>query len=155
MEEKPKKASNRKQGQADPDKSHFTTAELGEMKRLLLEKCVQITGDVSLMEKDVLKKTRGDAAGDLSAMPIHMADIGTDNYEQEFALGLLDSERTLLREIYEALQRIDEGTYGVCEGDGEPIATARLKANPWARYCLNCARKAEFNGKRNKNGKGG
>ena len=76
-------------------------------------------------------------------MPIHMADLGTDNYEQEFALGLMDSERKLLREIDDALQRIEEGTYGICEATGEPIATNRLKAKPWARYCVEYARKLE------------
>ena len=95
------------------------------------------------MENEALKKSRLDAAGDLSSMPIHMADIGTDNYEQEFALGLLDSERKLLREINEALQRIEDGTYGICEGTGEPIPRARLEANPWARYCVAYARLIE------------
>jgi len=143
MEEKPEKASESKQEHVNPGKSHLTTEDLGNIKRLLLEKRAQIMGDVSLMENDALKKTRGDAAGDLSAMPIHMADIGTDNYEQEFALGLVDSERNLLREVNDALQRIEEGTYGICENDGEQIAKARLEATPWARYCLTCANKLE------------
>jgi RNA polymerase-binding protein DksA len=95
------------------------------------------------MENDALKKSRLDAAGDLSSMPIHMADIGTDNYEQEFALGLLDSERKLLHEINEALQRIEDGVYGICEGTGEPIPKARLEASPWARYCVAYARLIE------------
>ncbi len=76
-------------------------------------------------------------------MPIHMADIGTDNYEQEFALGLMDSERKLLREIDDALQRIEEGTYGICEGTGKSISKARLNAQPWARYCVEYARIVE------------
>lgn len=76
-------------------------------------------------------------------MPIHMADIGTDNYEQEFALELMDGERKLLREIDDALGRIEQGTYGICEGKGTPIAKARLEANPWARYCVKYARMLE------------
>jgi len=92
------------------------------------------------MEDETLKKSRLDATGDLSSMPIHMADIGTDNYEQEFALGLMDSERKLLHEIDDALQRIEQGTYGICEGTGKPIPKARLKAQPWARYCVEYAR---------------
>ncbi|MHC4084606.1 MAG: TraR/DksA family transcriptional regulator, partial [Planctomycetota bacterium] len=80
---------------------------------------------------------------DLSSMPIHMADIGTDNYEQEFALGLMDSERKLLREIDDALQRTEQGTYGICEGTGKQIRKARLEAQPWARYCVEYARKLE------------
>ena len=84
-----------------------------------------------------------DASGDLSSMPIHMADIGTDNYEQEFALGLMESERKLLREIDEALGRIENQTYGVCEGTGKLIRKARLEAQPWAKYCVEYARMLE------------
>jgi RNA polymerase-binding protein DksA len=72
-----------------------------------------------------------------------MADIGTDNYEQEFALGLMDSERKLLKEIDDALQRIEKRTYGICEGTGKPISKARLEAQPWARYCVEYARMLE------------
>ena len=84
-----------------------------------------------------------DATGDLSSMPIHMADLGTDNYEQEFALGLMDSERKLLREIDNALVRLEKKTYGICEGTGKPISKARLEAQPWARYCVKYARMLE------------
>ena len=76
-------------------------------------------------------------------MPIHMADIGTDNYEQEFALGLMDSERKLLREIDAALGRIEKKTYGTCQGTGKPIAKARLEARPWAKHCVDYARMLE------------
>ena len=110
---------------------------------MLLEKRREIVGDVNEIEDETLKKSRLDATGDLSSMPIHMADIGTDNYEQEFALGLMDTERKLLREIDDALQRIEEETYGICEGTGKPIPKARLKAQPWARYCIEHARMLE------------
>lgn len=112
-------------------------------KELLLEKRREITRNVSEIEGETLKKSRLDASGDLSSMPIHMADIGTDNYEQEFALGLMDSERRILHEIDDALQRIEEGVYGICEGTGKPIPRARLDAQPWARYCVEYARMVE------------
>ena len=72
-------------------------------------------------------------------MPFHMADAGSDNFEQEFALDLMDSEKKMLKEITDALNRIGEGTFGVCEGKGESISKARLNAIPWARYCVACA----------------
>ncbi|MBW8034558.1 MAG: hypothetical protein FVQ79_02525 [Planctomycetes bacterium] len=84
-----------------------------------------------------------DDAGDLSSMPIHMADMGTDNFEQEFALGLMDSERKLLEEINDALGRIVDGVYGICSGTGKDIRKARLEANPWARYCIEYATMVE------------
>ncbi|MHC4998386.1 MAG: TraR/DksA family transcriptional regulator, partial [Planctomycetota bacterium] len=79
----------------------------------------------------------------LSSMPIHMADIGSDNYEQEFSLGLMDSERKIVQEIHEAIKRIEEGTYGICEGTGEPIPKIRLKGIPWTRYCVKFAELVE------------
>ena len=62
-----------------------------------------------------------------------MADMGTDNYEQEFTLGLVEKDRSLLREINTALAKIQNGTYGICEGTGKPISKPRLEAQPWAR----------------------
>jgi DnaK suppressor protein len=121
----------------------MTDADMERFKELLLQKRREILTNVNEMEGEVLKKSRLDAAGDLSSMPIHMADIGTDNYEQEFALGLMDSERKLLKEIDDALQRIEDKTYGICEGTGKPIPKARLKAQPWARYCVEYARMLE------------
>lgn len=124
-------------------KKHLTAAEIAHFKQMLLKKWTEIIGDVSLIENEALKKSRIDAAGDLSSMPIHMADIGTDNFEQEFALGLMDSERKLLVEIRDALIRITERIYGICEGTGKPISKARLNANPWARYCIDYANMVE------------
>ena len=95
------------------------------------------------IEKEFLQKSRQDSTGDLSSMPIHMADIGSDNYEQEFALGLMSNERKTVQEILWALKRIDAGTYGMCEGTGEPIPKARLEAFPWARYSVQYAEKIE------------
>ena len=138
-----KKTSVRKKVSRARRKSNLTTAEIAHFKQMLLEKWAEIVGDVTLMEDEALRKSRLDAAGDLSSMPIHMADIGTDNFEQEFALGLMDSERKLLVEIRDALIRITEGVYGICEGTGKPISKARLNANPWARYCIDYANMVE------------
>ena len=121
----------------------LTPAEIEGYRQLLLEKWAQLLGDVSQIEGEALRKSRLDAAIDLSSVPIHMADIGTDNFEQEFALGLMDGERKILSKIWAALQRIEEGTFGICEGTGVPIAKARLDARPWARYCIDYARMVE------------
>jgi RNA polymerase-binding protein DksA len=110
---------------------------------MLWQRRIEIIGSVNEMHDEALKNSRTDAAGDLSSMPIHMADLGSDTFEQEFALGLMDSERKLLHEIDDALRRIDEKTYGICEATGKPIKKARLEAQPWARYCVEYARKLE------------
>ena len=124
-------------------KCPLTRAQLKQMRQALLAKRKAILGDMSGMEAEALGIARHGAAGDLSKMPTHPADIGTDNYEQEFTLGLLESERILLMEIDEALERIDNGTYGICLGTGKGINKARLEAKPWAKYCIEYARLLE------------
>ncbi len=140
MAQKRKKASKKK---ANPTRTKLTSADTERFKQMLLEKRREILVNVNEFEDEALKKSRLDASGDLSSMPIHMADIGTDNYEQEFALGLMDSERKLLKEIDDALGRIEQGVYGTCEATGKPIAKPRLIAQRWARYCVEYARMLE------------
>ncbi len=143
MAQKRKKVSREKVSSTRTKKRSLTPADTEHFKQMLLEKRREILRNVNEFEDEALKKSRMDASGDLSSMPIHMADIGTDNYEQEFALGLMDSERKLLKEIDEALERIEQQTYGICEGTGKPIPKVRLEAQPWARYCVEYARKLE------------
>ena len=121
----------------------LSAASLKRFQKILLEKRREILVNVFEIEDEALKKSRMDSSGDLSSMPIHMADLGSDNFEQEFALGLMDSERKLLKEIDEALERIEKKTYGICLGTGDLIPIARLEAQPWAKYSVEYARKIE------------
>lgn len=141
--QKRKKNSKKKASSRGTKKGHLSRADIRHFERILLEKRRQILKNVNEIEDEALKKSLLDASGDLSSMPIHMADLGTDNYEQEFVLGLMDGERQLLKETDDALERIEKGVYGICEGTGKPIPKARLEANPWARYCVEHARKLE------------
>ena len=143
MAQKRKKTTRAKVSSTRTRKRSMTSTNMKHFKQMLLEKRREILNNVYEIEGEALKKSRMDASGDLSSMPIHMADIGTDNYEQEFALGLMDSERKLLREIDEALERIEKKTYGTCLGTGKPIPKARLEAQPWAKYCVEYARMLE------------
>lgn len=102
---------------------------------MLLEKRATLSGDVGTLQNEAMRGSGREASGDLSSMPVHMADLGTDNYELEFTLGLLQGERAVLNEIDEALARIRNGTYGYCQATGKPIGKARLRAHPWAKYC--------------------
>jgi RNA polymerase-binding protein DksA len=124
-------------------RNKLTPKELEHFRGLLMEKQKEIIGDVNAMESEALRKSRLEAGGDLSSMPIHMADMGTDNFEQEFSLGLLDSERKMLVDIVYALNKIDTGRYGICEGTGKMIIKPRLEANPWAKYCIEYATMVE------------
>lgn len=138
-----KKAPEEKPPAKKAGKNPLTAAERREFRKILLEKRSDLVGDMSGAEAETLHITRQEGAGDLSNLPTHPADIGTDNYEQEFTLGLLESERVLLTEIDEALARLEAGTYGVCLGTGEPIGKARLRARPWAKYGIEYARLVE------------
>lgn len=114
--------------------------ELDAFRDLLLAKRRELLGDVQSMEDEALRSTTG---SNLSNLPIHMADMGSDNYEQEFTLGLVEKDRQLLKEINIALAKIRDGNYGICEGTGKPIAKARLEAKPWAKYSIEYMQKLE------------
>jgi DnaK suppressor protein len=138
-----RKNTAKKTGKARTAKERLTPAEIQRFEEMLLQKRKEILQNVAEIEGETLRKSRLDASGDLSSMPIHMADLGTDNFQQEFSLGLMDSERKLLVEIEDALHRIERGTYGICEGTGKPIPKARLEAQPWARYSIEYTRMLE------------
>jgi RNA polymerase-binding protein DksA len=85
----------------------------------------------------------GESGGGISDVPTHLADLGNASYEEEMNFTLLDNQEGLLRECNAALARIDAGTYGLCEECHRPIAHGRLRASPYARHCINCARMRE------------
>ena len=78
-----------------------------------------------------------------SAFGMHQADAGSDAYDRDFALSLLSQEQDALYEIEEALKRIEQGTYGICELSGKPISHARLEAIPFARFTVECQSQLE------------
>jgi RNA polymerase-binding protein DksA len=131
-------------GQAPPKviRTRLSDKDLNEFRELLLAKRRELAGDVLHLENEA--REHNSNGGNSSPMPLHMADLGSDTWEQELTLGLIEAERSLLREIDEALDRIDNRTYGVCLGTGKPIAKVRLRAQPWAKYCIEYARKREL-----------
>jgi len=118
-------------------------AEMKPFKAALETMRARLRGDVSTMADAALRKTRAEASGDLSSMPIHMADIGSDAYEQEFTLSLMASEEGTLELVEQALDRIRTKTYGTCEECGSVISKKRLEAIPFAAMCIRCAEKQE------------
>jgi RNA polymerase-binding protein DksA len=127
-------------GKPRKNQAGLNTRELEHFRDLLLAKRREIVGDMGQMEREALHSTSG---SNLSNLPLHMADMGTDNYEQEFTLGLVEKDRNLLREINSALAKIMDGSYGICEGTGKPISKVRLEAQPWARFSIEHARQME------------
>jgi RNA polymerase-binding transcription factor DksA len=125
-------------------KTKLTKKELDEYRALLLVKRRQLFGMLSGMEDEALRSS----GGNLSNMPVHMADMGSDVYDQDFTLGMAETERAILAEIDAALQRIEDKTFGVCQMTGKPISKARLDAKPWAKYTIEAERIAESSGSR-------
>ncbi len=121
------------------NKAGFGARDLEAFRDLLISKRRDLVGDMNSMEREALRES----SSDLSSLPVHMADQGTDAYEQEFTLNLVEKDRVLLREINVALLKIQNGTYGICEGTGQPISPARLEAQPWARHSIEHARAME------------
>lgn len=118
-------------------------SEMKPYKEMLLAMRSRLRGDVTAMADSALRKPRTEANGDLSSMPIHMADMGTDNYEQEFTLSLMECEETTLGSIESALERIEDRLYGTCEDCEKAIKRTRLKAIPYATLCITCASQRE------------
>ncbi|MCM8784883.1 MAG: TraR/DksA family transcriptional regulator [Candidatus Omnitrophica bacterium] len=81
-------------------------------------------------------------------VPTHIADYGTDEFEKDLEVGLSNSERKILVEIDLAIKKIKEGTYGKCDNCKQPISKERLKALPYARFCIKCQTEREKSGKK-------
>jgi RNA polymerase-binding protein DksA len=90
-----------------------------------------------------IKRLTEDASEDTPGYSIHMADAGTDSFDRDLTLGLASFEQEALYEVDEALQRIDDGAYGVCELTGRPIPWKRLEAIPWTRFSIEAEAKLE------------
>ncbi|HUG93870.1 MAG TPA: TraR/DksA family transcriptional regulator [Planctomycetaceae bacterium] len=122
--------------------------ELAEFKDLLLGLRSRIRGDVEQLTVSALDGQR--ESGDAKS-PTHLAELGTQAYDQDFSLRVVENDQGVIEEITAALKRIDDGTYGLCQhclDEGKPpsraaIPKARLRAIPYARVCVGCQRKAE------------
>lgn len=115
----------------------------GRYVKLLLDLRDRLLDGIEFHASDNLKRTQKDASSDLSAYSIHPGDAGTDNFDREFALSMVSNEQEALYEINEALKRLENGTFGLCEMSGKPIPKPRLDAIPWARYTVECQAEVE------------
>ena len=106
----------------------------------------RLKGDMSGLRDAALRSSGGEASGGISNAPLHLADLATDNFEQEVALGLLQNQQQVLNAIMTALDRLDAGTYGLCERCGKEIPEERLKVIIYATRCVACEQQAEEQG---------
>ncbi len=120
-------------------KTHLPKKELDRYRDILLRKRAELVGDVRGMEGEALQGS----SGSLSHTPQHMADQGSDAYDQALSLDLAQVDRNLIKEIDDALSRIAAGTFGVCEITAKPISAVRLDELPWTRFSIEGARERE------------
>jgi RNA polymerase-binding transcription factor DksA len=113
--------------------------------KLLIDLHNHLLGQLDQHSEDTLKRSTKDDTGDLSSYGQHMADAGTDTFDRDFALGMVANEQEALSEVASAIQRIHDGTYGICEATGKPIAKDRLMAVPFTRYSAEALKEIEKN----------
>jgi DnaK suppressor protein len=117
--------------------------EKSKLKNILLKMRENIIAKVQNIEKENLGRLQKDATGDLSGYGMHMADVASDNFEREMSLGLAANERELLHKIDNALKRLKDRDFGLCEACGKPISLKRLSAVPYAMMCVKCQDEAD------------
>ncbi len=119
--------------------------ERGKYRKLLIDARDSLASQVQKLEAD-LHKSRKDSASDLSGYSYHMADAATDTSNEQIESDIVSSETDTLREIEDALARLDEISFGMCEICSESIDPKRLTAIPYARLCIKCQSEVEQGG---------
>jgi len=121
--------------------------DYSEFKKILKTLKARLRGDVTQLTNETLSQS----AVSGSKSPTHLAELGTQSYEQEFSLQFIENDQEVLNEINDALSRLEQNTFGLCEGclaDNKPpsrarIPKGRLKVIPYTRNCVECERKRE------------
>ena len=116
--------------------------ELEKYRKALEKEYERILKSLSDLENNGLLNAERNS--DLGGITTHPADLGTDNFERDLNLGIITEENASLREVEEALARINKGSYGKCEKCGTKIEVKRLTAVPQTRHCFGCQAKMEF-----------
>jgi len=120
--------------------------ELEAFRQTLEMVRARLRGDLDQMTDEALRRSIVNGSGNLSNVPLHMADVGSENYDQEFTLELIENEQGTLELVNEALDRLEQGKFGLCVECGDPISKPRLQAIPYTRHCIHCARLVENGG---------
>lgn len=126
-------------------KKMFTASETRKMRALLINLREHIKGQIDFLAKDNLSRSQNDAE-----INFRSEEQGTDNYDRDFALNRVSMEQDIVFEIDEALNRIQIGTFGICEICKCPIEKARLIALPYSKMCISCKSLAETRGEKNR-----
>lgn len=146
VNKKNKTVKKARKATAKTPKKRFAKKELDSYREKLINLKDDTLKQMREISEDTLMKSQKDMSGDMSGYGLHLADAASDSYERDFNLGLVSSERRIVMEIDEALKRIEDGTYGICQASGKPIAKSRLNAIPYAKYTKKYQEKLEQEG---------
>ena len=125
----------------------FNKDQIKQFRQLLITERAKLAEEIRAIAQDASKSPR-EASGDLSAYTLHMADMAADTYDRELSMNIVSSEQELLYQIDDALKRLDDGSFGLCQQCNESITMSRLKAVPYASLCIKCQRAKEQKTKR-------
>jgi len=125
----------------------LTKEQSKQFRQLLITERAKCAAEIRSIAEDASKSPR-EASGDLSAYTVHMADMSADTYERELSMSIISSEQEILYQIDDALKRLDDGSYGICQQCNRPIVMSRLRAVPYASLCIGCQRLKEQKPKR-------
>jgi DnaK suppressor protein len=114
----------------------MTKKELNHFKERLLAEKKRVLEEMGEIQQENLKTSIADQSGENSRYSYHLGDTASLAYGREFSMGLAERQQKYLEQIDEALQRIAEGTYGICLVTGEPIPVERLEEVPVAKYSV-------------------
>ncbi len=116
----------------------MTKKELEHFKQIIVEKKKEVLKNLEYLRSTILDSTTREATGDHSAYSYHMADQGTDNMEREKAFLFAARDEKYLKQLEMALERIENGTYGICRVCEKEIDHKRLEAVPTTTICFDC-----------------
>ncbi|WP_225962569.1 TraR/DksA family transcriptional regulator [Actinomadura algeriensis] len=119
------------------DETHWTPDELAEVRAGLQAQIAELRADIAVSTSQIAEGDTSEGAGD------DQADAGAKTYAREHELALAYNSQDLLAQSERAVQRMDAGTYGICEVCAEPIGKARLQVFPRATLCVTCKQREE------------
>lgn len=121
----------------------MTPSEISAYREQLEALMQQLGRKRSEHKMEALRMGGGEAGGGISNVPLHPADLGSHEYEEQLAMDLVQNEEQFMEEVNDALERIDRGVFGTCERCKKPISKGRLQSVPYARHCIKCAREVQ------------
>lgn len=119
------------------------SSKLQYFQRILTEEKAKLSESISRIEEPGIGDTMSDSLGELSVYDNHPADLGDELFERSKDTALRDNSLVLLNDIERALEKIADGSYGICDRCGAKIFLGRLEAIPWANQCIECQQASE------------